>query len=433
MRKLILFVLLFPVCLMAQEINIKGKVLDKETKQPLPGAVVLVKGTSKGAVTDFDGEFQIDAEKGAVLVFSYIGYKTTELKVSSPSVQVLLESDISQLDEVVVSVGYFDVAKKDLSGSIAQVTTEQLEKNRTNSIEQMLQGQVAGVVVNGSSEPGGGIAISVRGTNSMLGGTQPLYVIDGIPIDPLSDAEGNGGSGQAQSSLSFLNPNDIEKMEVLKDAAATAVYGARGANGVIIITTKSGGKDGGKDALTLTVDNFVTDVVKNIGVMDGPQFEDYMNQRVINQLYVDITDPLRAGGAFDGSQPLTQANYPELGAFNLPYPTATGINNNWQDLTYRLAYSNAYNLSYRGGDRKKNLSVSLGFQDIEGVIINTGNKRVTFNVNGKRKAFNDKIDIFTRTNMAYNTGNAASVGNSQIFQQRSVVSQALQFQPIFEI
>jgi TonB-dependent SusC/RagA subfamily outer membrane receptor len=273
----------------------------------------------------------------------------------------------------------------------------------------------------------------VRGTNSMLGGTQPLYVVDGIPIDPLSDAQGNGGSGQSQSSLSFLNPNDIEKMEILKDAAATAVYGARGANGVIIITTKSGGKNGGKDDLSVTVDTFITEVNKNINVMNGTQFENYMNQRTINQLYVNITDPRRAGGAFDGTQALTLANYPELATFTLPYPTSTGIDNNWQDLTYRVAASNAYNISYRGGDATKNLSMSLGLQDIEGVIINTGNKRVTFNTNARRKAFNNKIDLFSRTNIAYNTGNAASVGNSQIFQQRSVVSQALQFQPIFEI
>ena len=433
MRKIFLFVLLLPLSLVAQELTVKGKVIDEESKQPLPGVVVLIKNSAKGTTTNFDGEFEIETKKGDKLVFSFIGMKTQEVTVSSNKVDISMQADVSQLDEVVVSAGYFDISKKDLSGSIAQVSEEQLSKNRTTSIEQMLQGQVAGVVVNESSEPGGGIAISIRGTNSMLGGTQPLYVVDGIPIDPLTDAQGNGGAGQSQSSISFLNPNDIEKMEVLKDAAATAVYGARGANGVIIITTKSGGKDGGKDALTLTVDYFLTDVVENIDVMDGPQFEGYMNQRNINQLYVDITDPLRPGGPFDGSLPLTPENYPELNTFNLPYPTTTGINNNWQDLTYRLAYSNAYNLSYQGGDKKQNLLMSLGIQDTEGVIINTGNKRVTFNTNGRKKAFNDKIELFSRTNIAYNKGNASSVGNSQIFQQRSVVSQALQFQPIFEL
>lgn len=432
MKKIILLVLLLPLTILGQEITVKGTVLDKETNETLPGVSIVVKGTKKGTQTDFDGKFQLKAKIGTTLVFSYLGMKSREIP-STQEMKVFLEKDIEQLDEIVVSVGYFDVTKKDLSGSIAQVTTEQLEKNRSTTIEQLIQGQVAGVVVNESAEPGGGIAISIRGTNSMLGGTQPLYVVDGIPIDPLSDAQGNGGSGQSQSSLSFLNPNDIEKMEILKDAAATAVYGARGANGVIIITTKSGGKNGGKDDLSVTVDTFITEVNKNINVMNGPQFENYMNQRTINQLYVNITDPQRAGGAFDGTQALTLANYPELATFTLPYPTSTGIDNNWQDLTYRVAASNAYNISYRGGDATKNLSMSLGLQDIEGVIINTGNKRVTFNTNARRKAFNNKIDLFSRTNIAYNTGNAASVGNSQIFQQRSVVSQALQFQPIFEI
>ncbi|GGK27406.1 SusC/RagA family TonB-linked outer membrane protein [Yeosuana aromativorans] len=433
MKTIFLFVLLWPLTFFGQQLTVKGSVLDEESKQPLPGVSVVLQGTNKGAVTDFDGKFEIEAKKGDQLIFSYVGMKSQVVTVTKASMEIYLQTDISQLDEVVVSVGYFDVSKKDLSGSISQVNSEELEKSRTNSIEQMLQGQVAGVVVSESSEPGGGVAVSVRGTNSMLGGTQPLYVIDGIPIDPLTDAAGNGGAGQSQSSLSFLNPNDIEKMEVLKDAAATAVYGARGANGVILITTKSGGKDGGTDSLTLTVDSYVTDVVKNLDVMDGPLFENYMNQRAINQLYLSITNPARLGGPFDGTQQITEANYPELATFNLPYPTTTGVNNNWQDLTYRLAFSNAYNLSYRGGDKDKNLLISLGLQDVEGVIINTGNKRVTFNTKSMKKAFNKKVDLYSNTNLAYNKGNASSIGNGEVFLQKSVTSQALQFQPIFSL
>jgi TonB-linked SusC/RagA family outer membrane protein len=433
MRKLILLLLLLPFTLVAQQIIVKGTVLENNTQLPVIGASVFIKNTSKGTVTDLDGKFEIASKNGEVLVVSYIGLKTTEFIVNSPIVQVLLEQDVSQIEEVVISAGYFDVSKKELSGSIVQVKAEQLEKNRTNSIEQMLQGQVAGVVVSESSEPGGGISISIRGTNSMLGGTQPLYVIDGIPIDPLSDAQGNGGSGQAQNSLSFLNPNDIEKMEVLKDAAATAVYGARGANGVILITTKSGGTKDGKDNLTFTMDSYLTDVNRFIDVMDGPQFEDYMNQRALNQFYLKITNPTRLGGAFNGTQELTEANYPEFSTLSFPFATSTGINSNWQDLAYRKAYSNAYNLSYRGGDIDKSFLMSLGIQDVQGVIINTGNKRITFNTNTRRKSFNRKIDLFSNTNLAYNTGNASSVGNGEIFQQRSVTSSALQFQPIFDL
>jgi TonB-dependent starch-binding outer membrane protein SusC len=431
MRNLLFIVLFLPAVLFSQQIEVTGVVMTKDSNQVLPGVTIMVKDLKKGTDTNFDGKFSFTVEKGKILVFSYLGMKSIELPATE-QMTVYLENDVAQLEEITVSVGYFDVNKRDLSGSISQIKSKDLEKIRTTSIEQLIQGQVAGVVVSESGEPGGGIAISIRGTNSILGGTQPLYVVDGIPIDPLTDAQGNGGSGQQQTSLSFLNPNDIEKIEVLKDAAATAVYGARGANGVVLITTKSGGKDG-KDALTITVDNFISQVNNKLDVMNGSEFENYMNQRSINQLYVNITDPQRAGGAFDGTQVLNSTNYPELDNFNLPFQTTTGINNDWQDLVYRSAISNAYNLSYRSGDSQRNLLLSLGLQDVEGVILNTGNKRITFNANARTKAFNDKITVFSKTNFAHNKGNASSVGNSQIFQQRSVVSQALQFQPIFSL
>ncbi|GAA4818076.1 TonB-dependent receptor [Litoribaculum gwangyangense] len=431
MRKLFLSILLLPMVLVAQEITINGTVMEEETRQPLPGASVLLKGTAKGTVTDFDGKFQLDAKKGDVLVFSFIGMKSKEITVSSTTVEVFLETNISQLDEIVISTGYFDINKRDLSGSISQVNSEKLEQQRTQSVEQLLQGQVAGVVVTENGEPGGGVAISIRGTNSFLGGTQPLYIVDGLPVDSVEDAQGNAGAGASQNSLSFLNPNDIEKIEVLKDAAATAVYGARGANGVVLITTKTGGSTNGRDNLTITVDNFLTTITNKINVMDGPTFENYMNRRAINQLYINITNPLDNTDPFDGSQALTVANYPQLDGFSIPYPTTTGVNTDWQDVVFTEAFSQSYNLSYRGGDKKNNFLVSLGLIDTEGVIINTGNKRVTLNVNGSRKAFNDKIDIFSKTNIAYNKGNSASVGNGDLLLNRSVTSQALQFQPVF--
>lgn len=433
MKKLILFLLLLPMSIFGQQITVKGTVVEAGTKQTLPGVNVVIKGTTMGTNTGLDGTFEINAEKGATLVFSFIGSQTQEIVVTSSTMDVVLETSISNLDEVVVSTGYYDINKKDLSGSITQLQAKDLEKVRTNTVEQLLQGQVAGVVVTNSGEPGGGIAISIRGTNSMLGGTQPLYVIDGVPIDPLTDATGNGAAGQSQNSLSFVNPNDVEKIEVLKDAAATAVYGARGANGVILITTKSGATVGGKVAITVTVDHFITNVTNKIDVMNGPQFESYMNQRAINQLYIKITNPERVGGPFDGSQALNATNYPELDTFSLPFATSTGINNDWQDLTYQQAISNNYNMSYRSGDERKNLLISMGLQETEGVILNTGNKRMTFNLNARSKGFNDKVDIISRTNVAHNKGNATSVGNGEIFAQRGIVSQTLQFQPIFSL
>jgi len=432
---------LIPIISLSQEMILNGKIVDDNTDMPLPSASIRIKNTSKGYVTDFDGNFEIYVKLGDTLVFSYMGMESKELIALKSPISVRLQPTINALDEVTVSVGYFDVSKKDLSGSIVQIDSEQLEKNRNKSIESLLQGQVAGVVVNESSEPGGGIGISIRGVNSMLGGTQPLYVVDGIPTSPVSDAQGNDGTGQQQSNLGFLNPNDIEKIEVLKDAAATAIYGARGANGVVVITTKTADTSNGVDKISLSFDTSVSEVTRYLDVLDGAGFENYMNQRYLNQLYHDITNPYRVGGAYDGTQELSLENYPELSDFRNPYPDAipftdnqtTNINSNWQDITYRLAQNNALNLSYRGGDFQKNLSISLGLIDQEGVIINSNNRRITYNMNAKRKAFSNKVDFFSKTNISYKKGNASSVGNGEIFSQRGVVSQALQFQPIFSL
>ena len=207
---------IFTITTYAQKIEGFGKVLDKETNSPLPGATIVIKDSSNGVTSDFDGNFKIKSSLGDVLVVSYIGYNSIEVVVVESEMIILMEPDLAELEEVTISVGYFDVSKKDLSGSISQINTEQLEKNRGSSLENLLQGQVAGVVINESSEPGGGVGISIRGTNSILGGTQPLYVLDGIPISPISDAEGNTTSGNAQTSMNFINPNDIEKIEILK-------------------------------------------------------------------------------------------------------------------------------------------------------------------------------------------------------------------------
>ena len=435
MKKIIsVFSLLFSVFIFSQDFNLNGAVLEKETNIPLPGATIQIIGKDIGVVTDLDGNFELIISTGDKIKVSYLGMKTVELSVTSSPIKVFMEMESNELDEVTVSVGYFDISKKDLSGSIAQITSDQLEKNRSGSVESILQGQVSGLVVSESSEPGGGSGVSIRGTNSILGGTQPLYVLDGIPVAPLSDAQGMGGSGEQQSSLNFINPNDIEKIEVLKDAAATAIYGARGANGVILITTKTANNENGKDRISLTYESYISSVRRNIDVLDGAGFETYMNQRVLNQIFQEITDPNRNGPVFDGTQQINIDNFPEIIEYeNIPYPQSTGINTNWQDETYKLSLSNKYNLNYRGGDFKRNISLSLGINNQEGVIVNSNNKTINFNMNAKRKAFNDKIDIYSKTYFTHKKGNAASVGNGEIFQQRGVVSQALQFQPIFSL
>ena len=425
--------LLFSTLIYSQDLNLKGTVLEKDTNLALAGATIQVIGNESGVVTDFDGNFEIKVTIGDKIKVSYVGMKTIELPIITSPISIYMEVDINQLEEVTVSVGYFDISEKDLSGSITQIKSDQLEKNRSGSVESILQGQVSGLVVSESSQPGGGSGVSIRGTNSILGGTQPLYVLDGIPVDPLTDAAGMDNSGGSQSSLSFINPNDIDKIEVLKDAAATAIYGARGANGVILITSKTANNENGKDKISVSYESYVTSVRRNINVLDGPGFENFMNQRVLNQIYQDITDPNRNGGPFDGTQIINTDNYPEITEYNLPYPVSSGVNTNWQDETYRLALSDKYNLNYRGGDFKRNITMGLGINNQEGVIINSNNKTVNFNMNAKRKAFNEKIDVYSKTYFSHKKGNAASVGNGEIFRQRGVVSQALQFQPIFSL
>ena len=213
MKKHILYIiLLFSINLIAQDLDLKGIVYEKETNTPLPGATIQLVGSDLGVISDFDGNFEISLTIGDKISISYVGKKTIELPILTSPVTIYLESEIDELDEVTVSVGYFDISEKDLSGSITQIKSDQLEKNRSGSVESILQGQVSGLVVSESSEPGGGSGISIRGTNSILGGTQPLYVLDGIPVDPLTDAQGMDGSGESQSSLSFINPNDIDKI-----------------------------------------------------------------------------------------------------------------------------------------------------------------------------------------------------------------------------
>jgi len=223
----------------AQSILLKGTVTSNEDGLPLPGVNVIVKGSGTGTTTNIEGNYQLEVDKNASLLFSFIGMKTQEVPVNGKStLDIVLASDISQLSEVVV-VGYGSVDRKLLTGSVAQTESEELSNTVNPDISSALQGKVAGVQINqNSGTPGAALSIQVRGQNSISGGTQPLYVVDGVPI-----SSGNFGQigyeGQGISAISDLNPNDIESISVLKDASASAIYGARGANGVVLITTKT--------------------------------------------------------------------------------------------------------------------------------------------------------------------------------------------------
>lgn len=249
--------------LYAQQI-VKGTVKDATTGEPLMGASIVVKGTTTGVAADFDGNYEIKAANGSVLVFSSVGYKTQEITVKSTTVNVLLQEDAQQLEDVVV-IGYGVAKKKDVTGSVNLVTTKDFNKAPAVNADQLLQGKVAGVQMNSTGgSPGEGQVIRVRGNGSLSLSSNPLIVIDGIPMN-------DGGVGGSRSIFNLVNPEDIESMTVLKDASSTAIFGSRAANGVIMITTKKG-KAGQDMKISFNTSIALQNANKYVDVMDASQF-----------------------------------------------------------------------------------------------------------------------------------------------------------------
>ena len=246
MRVFLLFITLFATTLSFAQQTITGTVTD-DTGETIPGATILELNTSNGVVTDIDGNFSISVSgSDAVLRISFLGFETQEISVGARSViDITLAQDLQELEEVVV-VGYGTVRKSDLTGAVSSVELSENKAREFATVDQILQGRAAGVqVTQNSGSPGSGISVRIRGTNSLRGNNEPLYVVDGVIIssagEDVNPAGGIGNSGQeVQNGLNGLNPRDIESIEVLKDASATAIYGSRGANGVVLITTKKG-------------------------------------------------------------------------------------------------------------------------------------------------------------------------------------------------
>jgi len=265
-KKLLFLLLLLPFCVLAQN-TFSGSVLDKTSGQPIPGVNVNVQGTTNGASTDLDGKFQLsNIKKGDKIVFSFIGYKSETIVFNNQkSIIVSLEEDANQLQEVIVQVGYGTVKKKDATGSVTTVTAKDFNKGANVTTENLLNGRVAGLTVNTSGAPGSGSTIRIRGGGSLFASNDPLIVIDGLPLD-------NNTNTGSSSFLASLNPSTVESITVLKDASATAIYGSRASNGVIIITTKKGGKElavdyniqYGSGKLIKTVDVFGADKYREL-------------------------------------------------------------------------------------------------------------------------------------------------------------------------
>ncbi len=267
MKKIKFLILIFSLGIASiswAQTTVTGTVTD-ELNTPLPGATVLEKGTTNGTTTDFDGNFSIDvANENVVLEFSYIGYSTMEAAVNGrSSISVQLAEDATQLEDVVV-VGYGVQKKSDVTGAISSIKSEDFNQGVVANPGQLLQGKLAGVnVSNVSGEPGANQNIIIRGVGSLRSGTTPLFVVDGFVID-------NASTGLASNPLNFINPQDIASMDVLKDASATAIYGARAANGVIVITTKKG--KAGKAEMNLNVSTAFSTIANPMDVFSASEF-----------------------------------------------------------------------------------------------------------------------------------------------------------------
>ena len=282
MKQLTYFFLLLPVILFSQQLVVKGVVLD-DIGDPLPGATIQIQGLNEvGAITNFDGEFSIllDSPDQSIVV-SYIGFISETVQFNGENnLTVILSQDISELEEVVV-IGYGTVLKKDLTGSVASVEVSDEIAKQTSTVDQLLQGRAAGVyVTQNAANPGSGISVRIRGTSSLRGNNEPLYVVDGIIISSASEdvvATGGGNTGQEQQNgLNGINPRDIEDIQILKDASATAIYGSRGANGVVLITTKKGTPNQVKT--NIYVNTSIKAISKNYDVLNAVDYARYRNE-----------------------------------------------------------------------------------------------------------------------------------------------------------
>ena len=357
-----------------QNKKITGIVVD-QNGEPVIGANILQKGTANGVITDLDGRFAIDCPVGTSLTISFIGYLSQNVKAAS-DMRIILKEDSQTLDEVVV-VGYGFVKKSDLPGSVAQVKSEELLKSSPVSLEKGLQGRLTGVnVVSNDGAPGGGISIQIRGTNSFQGSTEPLYVIDGVPISDSNDDTINfdSSSPNYSNALSSLNPNDIASIEILKDASATAIYGSRGANGVVLITTKSGSGLSVKDQVSLSYKLTSSHVAKKIKVLGAKDYAEYRNLSYINTQEVSNFEWVQTDLPFPGTTNSEGTYLKGPDDFdNDPYY--------WQDQIFRSGLTHDLNLNISGQSQGFDYSVSGGYLNQEGIINGSDYSRYTMKAN----------------------------------------------------
>ena len=374
----------------AQQIAVNGFVKDA-TGEPIIGATVRVAGTDGGAVTDIDGNFTLNAEPGAKLQISYIGYATQEVTAAKNVVVTLQEDAGKSLNEVVV-IGYGRARKSDLTGSVTAIKPDEMNHGLVTSAQDALQGKIAGVnITTSGGEPGGGATIRIRGGSSLNASNNPLIVIDGLAMDSY-------GIQGASNPLSLVNPNDIESFTVLKDASATAIYGSRASNGVIIITTKKGQKNA-KPRVSYNGNISVSAIKKKMGVMSSSAYQAYVKDLVMNE------------------KGLTEDEYYNSEYYeNLGYYDADGnhlfANTDWQDEIYRTAVSTDHNVTVSGGIKNMPYRVSFGYTDQNGVVKTSNYQRYTASVNLAPSFLDDHLNFNINAKGMYSKTRYANAGSA---------------------
>lgn len=360
--------------------RVTGKVTDR-TGMPLPGVNVLEKGTTNGSITDVDGKYVINVNKGKTLTFSYIGFTTREVVVNQNVIDVALQEDLQALDEVVV-IGYGSMTRKDVTSSITTVKAEDMNIGVITSPAQMLQGKVPGLTVANTSDPNGSASISLRGASSLRPGEamEPYYVIDGVP----------------GASLSLVAPDDIESIDVLRDASATAIYGSKAANGVIIVTTKKGNKDG---RTNVSYSGYVAwdKTMNSLDMMTADQLLDFANSNNIDlSPYYDVNNP---------------------------------ANTNWQDEVLRTGFSHNHNVSINGGNNKTQYNASINFMDRQGVVRGTSMDRLNARSFVQTKALNDRLELAFSVNASVRNSSTGPTGG----QGQSVLDAMYYYSPLVPV
>lgn len=401
---IVLLMLFFILPVMSQSFVVTGTVTDAKGEE-LPGVTVRVKGESNGTITDIKGKYSIRVPlKSNELIFTYVGYvsKTISILKNSKTLNVVLEEDVKTLGEVVV-VGYGQMRKSDLTGAISSVSVNDVETMTSTNIQSLLQGRAAGVQVTASdAAPGAAINMKIRGTGSLTGSSEPLYVVDGIIMNSTMDQNilsgESGTTAPSQNGLTGINPQDIESFEVLKDASATAIYGSLGANGVVLITTKSGKTEKPKIQYTGSVST--SHITNKRDLMTLEEYIPFKNELGLAQGSSKLQNLV-----IDGKIPV-----------------------DWQDWATRQAWSHSHRMNISGKTDKTKYYVAGGYNDLQGVIRSTGSKAMDIRINFDQEV-SSRLRIGTRTSFMHSKLNMTSGSNASAFASSGLLRQILTFRP----